>query len=464
MPEPPIKAELSLLLSKADVERLRALPRSLQWYTEGEPYLAVVSLDTRSLAQDLIRQLEEWLPTAKLENNLDRRGTNIKKLLDTWEQDAQPVILNTFAIEQPDHRLLAAQLLMHRDEILRRRLMLIVLLRKPLYRVMEREAFDFLFTASPVLMISDQAADIGDDLSRPEGKSISEVEYDRLKEEYEVIRKKKKPSVQRLLGSAMRLARAAVHNSLYDQADELAKEALQLARQASYREEEALMLGFLGLLQYYKGNYFNAKIHSQEALILHRELGDKENIARELVRSATALHTLNRNQEALKVLDEVMLIFAEHEYLHKGRADALNVSANIKIDTGDEQGAINDLQDALKLFRLVENQRSEAVALGNLGLIYQKLGEYDLALEHHQDALRLDRLYGNKEGEAVDLVNIGLIYRDQQEQEQALRYLKLASRIFEELGQSHHVRFVQNYIENIDRVKYYPSEYEELED
>jgi tetratricopeptide (TPR) repeat protein len=66
----------------------------------------------------------------------------------------------------------------------------------------------------------------------------------------------------------------------------------------------------------------------------------------------------------------------------------------------------------MALCRAVGDRRGEANVLGNLGIVYQTLGDFHQALSFFQAALKLDCALGDLAGQAADLVNLGLFYGD----------------------------------------------------
>jgi tetratricopeptide (TPR) repeat protein len=72
-------------------------------------------------------------------------------------------------------------------------------------------------------------------------------------------------------------------------------------------------------------------------------------------------------------------------------------------------------QNALSLSRSVENAgerlQGRAIALGNIGMVYDVQGGSDKALKYYHDALAICRQIEYREGEADNLINIGGIYQ-----------------------------------------------------
>src|SRR5262249_7251662 len=81
---------------------------------------------------------------------------------------------------------------------------------------------------------------------------------------------------------------------------------------------------------------------------------------------------------------------------------------------------------ALALNRAIGDRRGEANALGNLGLVYNTLGEPQKALDYHNQALLLRRAVGDRLGEASTLSNIAGCYQRLSELHKALDYYNQA--------------------------------------
>ncbi|MFK0732449.1 MAG: tetratricopeptide repeat protein, partial [Gloeotrichia echinulata HAB0833] len=91
-----------------------------------------------------------------------------------------------------------------------------------------------------------------------------------------------------------------------------------------------------------------------------------------------------------------------------------------------QRQAIKKWEEALKLWRQVDDKKWEAVTLLGIGSVYSDLGEKQQALTYYNQALPLYRAVGNRSGEATILNNIGAVYNDLGEKQQALTYYNQA--------------------------------------
>jgi tetratricopeptide (TPR) repeat protein len=82
--------------------------------------------------------------------------------------------------------------------------------------------------------------------------------------------------------------------------------------------------------------------------------------------------------------------------------------------------AIKKWEEALPLYRMVNDRRGEATTLNNIGFVYDDLGEKQKALDYYNQALPIRRAVGDRRGEAITLNNIGAVYNALGEKQKAL--------------------------------------------
>jgi len=99
-------------------------------------------------------------------------------------------------------------------------------------------------------------------------------------------------------------------------------------------------------------------------------------------------------------------------------------------------GELDQSENAYRfILKLASNDlHGQAVAYGNLGVVYQTRGELDQAIDYHCKALAIHEVLGSKEGMANQYGNLGSIYQIRGELDQAIDYHRKALDIEEELG------------------------------
>jgi tetratricopeptide (TPR) repeat protein/transcriptional regulator with XRE-family HTH domain len=115
-------------------------------------------------------------------------------------------------------------------------------------------------------------------------------------------------------------------------------------------------------------------------------------------------------------------------------AAALTDVAEIQQLGGDYPQAVDSLNQALKLFRSVDNRPGQASALNELGVVLLGLADHPGAIASHEQALVLYRELGNRAGEASALNELGLVQRATGDYRGAAVNHELALRLYRELG------------------------------
>jgi tetratricopeptide (TPR) repeat protein len=115
-----------------------------------------------------------------------------------------------------------------------------------------------------------------------------------------------------------------------------------------------------------KGQYREALNYYQQALVIHREVG-------------------NRAGEGSMLTNIGVVYYSQGQY----------------------DQALEYYQQALVIHREVGNRAREGSTLTNIGVAHYSQGQYDQALEYHQQALVIRREVGDRAGEGVTLNHIG---------------------------------------------------------
>jgi Tfp pilus assembly protein PilF len=118
----------------------------------------------------------------------------------------------------------------------------------------------------------------------------------------------------------------------------------------------------------------------------------------------------------------------------EGEADALGDLGLIYQDLGDLTRAGQCHHQALGITRQIADLQGEANQLGNLGLIAYERRAYDEARGYHEQALQIDRAIGYRLGQALDLANLGNTERALGDLEGAIKRFREALSLFREIG------------------------------
>ncbi len=100
----------------------------------------------------------------------------------------------------------------------------------------------------------------------------------------------------------------------------------------------------------------------------------------------------------------------------------------------DFYGAAQKWEEGLKIARRTVNRQAISVFIGNLGVVYDDLGDYSKAISYHEQALKIFREIGDKKKEGADLSNLGVVYRHLGDYPKAISYYEQALKISREIG------------------------------
>ena len=133
--------------------------------------------------------------------------------------------------------------------------------------------------------------------------------------------------------------------------------------------------------------------------------------------------------EAERLADEGHLVDCEAKFAEATAAgndpDAFNRYGHYLLRVGRLGQAASACRRVVELGELSNDLAWTAIGYGNLGVIYQKLGQFKRAEEMYLKALALDEQIGRKKEQSIQYANLASIYVDQAELERAEEfYLK----------------------------------------
>ncbi len=198
------------------------------------------------------------------------------------------------------------------------------------------------------------------------------------------------------------------------------EEALAIHRELGDRRGKGRVLLTLGVLCWRLGRLEEAMRHYQEALAIQREASDRR-VEGLVLGSMGVLHTeQGRMDEALQHYQEALAIHREvGDRTHEGLV--LGNLGIVHFQQGRMEEALRHYEDALAIHREVSNRKLEGVMLGNLGVLNEHQGRREEALQQYQSALAIDREVGNRRSEALSLGRLGLVHAQQGRVREALQ-------------------------------------------
>ncbi|WP_332947630.1 MULTISPECIES: CHAT domain-containing protein [unclassified Microcoleus] len=210
------------------------------------------------------------------------------------------------------------------------------------------------------------------------------------------------------------------------------QQALIIYREIKDRQSEGKALGNLGIAYFSLGDYAKASEYQQQLLVLAREIKDRQSEGAALGSLGLAYLYLGDYAKAIEYTQQVLAIAREIKD-RQSEGKALGNLGLAYFSLGDYAKAIEYAQQWLAIAREIQDRKSEGAALGNLGLAYSNLGDYAKAIEYTQQLLAIARETKDRHSEGVALGNLGLAYSNLGDYAKAIEYQQQSLAIAREI-------------------------------
>jgi len=211
-----------------------------------------------------------------------------------------------------------------------------------------------------------------------------------------------------------------------------AREAIELAGQLSAESKLPVSYSHLGVNYRASGQDSQALDAMQKSLNLYREQGNKLGIARLLNNMALVYYNLSDYGKALQYHDQAAEIFEEMDYRY-GLMHTYNNIGVVHLAWSDYPQALDAFLDAHRLVSSADGLMLGNI-LSNIGLVYKNLADFDQATAYQEQALNLYRAMDNKTGTARALANMATLYDLTGEPERSIAYYEQALAINMQMG------------------------------
>ena len=219
----------------------------------------------------------------------------------------------------------------------------------------------------------------------------------------------------------------------YVKAEQYLQKALVITKEIGNKQGEASSYGNLGAVFQSLGEYVKAEEYLQKALAIRKEIGDKKGEAADYGNLGTVFRSLGEYVKAEEYHQKALVIRKEIGD-KKGEASSYGNLGTLFQSFGEYVKAEEYHQKALVIRKEIGNKNGEATDYGNLGTVFKSLGEYVKAEQYLQKALVITKEIGNKQGEASSYGNLGVVFQSLGEYVKAEEYLQKALAIRKEIG------------------------------
>ncbi|MEG4055120.1 MULTISPECIES: CHAT domain-containing tetratricopeptide repeat protein [unclassified Microcoleus] len=187
------------------------------------------------------------------------------------------------------------------------------------------------------------------------------------------------------------------------------QQALIIYREIKDRQSEGKALGNLGVAYDSLDDYAKAIEYAQHSLAISREIKDRQSEGRALGNLGAAYLSLGDYAKAIEYAQQVLAIAREIKD-RQSEGKALGNLGLAYLTLGDYAKAIEYQQQKLAIAREIKDRQGEGKALGHLGTAYFYLGDYAKAIEYQQQKLAIAREIKDRQGEGVALGHLGTAY------------------------------------------------------
>jgi predicted ATPase/DNA-binding CsgD family transcriptional regulator/transcriptional regulator with XRE-family HTH domain len=180
-------------------------------------------------------------------------------------------------------------------------------------------------------------------------------------------------------------------------AQQLLEECLVLEREVGDTERIARTLGNLGLIVNARGDPARAQALLDETLALEKQSGDKRGMAFTLGSLGDVAYYRGNYSEATTFWEESLALHRELGDLHSV-AITLNNLGEVSLAQHDHPRALAFFEESLRLAQALEGKYLRAAVLANLGDVAYERGDYRRAVTHYLESLQLREELDDKPG------------------------------------------------------------------
>jgi len=211
------------------------------------------------------------------------------------------------------------------------------------------------------------------------------------------------------------------------------QQALVIYREIKDRQGEGRVLNNLGLGYYLLSDYAKAVDYHQQSLAIAKDVKDQEGEGKALGNLGNVYYYLGDYTKAIDYHRQHWAIAKEIKD-REGEWKALGNLGDDYQALGDYTKAIDYYQQSLAIIREVPNRPDESGALGRLGNVYENLGDYTKAIDYHKQSLVIAKDIKDRQGEGAALNNLGNAHKALGDYPKAIDYHQQSLAILREVN------------------------------
>jgi tetratricopeptide (TPR) repeat protein len=155
--------------------------------------------------------------------------------------------------------------------------------------------------------------------------------------------------------------------------------------------------------------------------------------ADQLLQQGIEQYDISQFREAVQSLEQALAIYREiNDRTSEG--PILGVLGLAYVGLNKHQEAIHAFEERLDIARELGDRMSEGFTLGNLGVVYRILGDYQQAISLHEQHLNISREVSNREEERLALLNLSMAYEKLGEYQISIDYAEQSLSVSRAIG------------------------------
>ncbi|MCP5095463.1 MAG: tetratricopeptide repeat protein [Chloroflexi bacterium] len=206
----------------------------------------------------------------------------------------------------------------------------------------------------------------------------------------------------------------------------------QIAKQLDDKAKQVEVFLRFALHSESVGDYQTAVSHAQNATTLAHEINDEQTEASAYLCWGRALLRRGHYEESRAQFNKAL--FKATGKLKLIEADGHRNLGVIGVDLGQYETAKSQYEEALKIYRDLNDKAGESQTINNLGVLSWNQGEYIEAQTYYQAALKAYRSMGYRKGELMVLTNLGSLFMAYGDYTNSITYNQSALYIGRETG------------------------------
>ena len=213
-----------------------------------------------------------------------------------------------------------------------------------------------------------------------------------------------------------------LYDGNYENAQSYLERALQFASEIGNPTQKAACFYNLGEVAYLRGDFVGAQAYYEQAFQVYHSINFQSNEGRNLCRIGNMFVEQRGDYEQAVIYTQQALLLAQQLNDSIGEIGALHGLSMIDLAKNNYEDARTQAEQGLSICRSIGFKYFEGMCLVNLGMVADELGDYPLALEHHQQALSILREIGEPSLTSQILIEMGRVFYHWGKYESALEH------------------------------------------